>query len=98
MFNLYSEAVFNKALENTQTGMKIDGNCLNNLCYSDDIVVIASSLTKLQGLMNCIVEHSKHYGLYMNTAKIILLVFLKTDMLVSLTIHEKTIKQAPFIN
>lgn len=44
--------------------MKINGNSINNIRYSDDTLVIASSLLELKSLMDLIVEHSLHINTF----------------------------------
>lgn len=36
LFNIYSEAMISKALEDLEAGAKINGTVINNLCYADD--------------------------------------------------------------
>lgn len=93
LFNLYSATVFNEALENTRAGIKINGNIIKNIRYADDTVIMASSISELQSLMDLIVKHSEDFGLYMNTSKTKLLVFLKTPRPATLKLHGETIAQ-----
>jgi hypothetical protein len=43
LFNLYSEEIISKALEEAEEGIVINGKNINNLRYSDDTVLIASN-------------------------------------------------------
>lgn len=61
------------ALKSAHVSMKINGNSINNIRYSDDTLVIASSLLELKSLMDLIVEHSLH----INTFNTKLVVFWK---------------------
>lgn len=75
LFNLYSENIFTNALKNTSGSIKINDKTIDNKRYADDTVVIASSLTELQQLINDIVECSERYGLDMNIPKRKLIIF-----------------------
>lgn len=48
--------MFRKALESLDVGIKIKGNNNNNLCYTDDTMVIVSSQQELQLLKDLIME------------------------------------------
>ena len=69
LFNLYSEAIFSKALQNSTEGIKINGEPINNLRYADDTVIIASELADLQNLLQKIYLTSEEYGLALNVSK-----------------------------
>ena len=93
LFNLYSENIFAEALQNTSAGIKINGKTINNLRYADDTVVIASSLSELQHLMDAIVGHRERYGLYINISKTKLMVFSKVQIPAVLRIHNNIVEQ-----
>lgn len=69
LFNLYSEAIFQEALEDMEVGIKVNGVWINNLRYADDTVLIADNMTDLQQLVNKVGERSKSMGLNINTKK-----------------------------
>lgn len=69
LFNLYSETVFEKALENMQEGIKVNGRFINNLRYADDTVIIANSPDGLQKLIDAITTEGETLGLKINTEK-----------------------------
>lgn len=93
LFNLYSEAIFAEALENTNIGIKINGNIINNLRYADDTVLLAGSLQELQLLVDHVVQHSERYGLYMNGSKTKLLVYSKAPIKADLMLHGAAVQQ-----
>lgn len=43
LFNLYSEAIFKKAFENIQEGIKANRIKISSMIYADDIILIAES-------------------------------------------------------
>ena len=69
LFNIVSETVMRIALEGFQGGVTIGGRKINNLRYADDIVLIASSLSELQDLVNRVANAGKEYDLHINIAK-----------------------------
>ena len=66
LFNIYSEKIFEEALESSPKGIKINGETINNIRYADDI--LASSLEDLQTLLEKINATSVKYGLNLNTS------------------------------
>ena len=50
-------------------GTKIGGRNINNLRYTDDIVLLAETEDGLQNIVNVVNEESKKYGLLMNIKK-----------------------------
>ncbi|KAH1000011.1 hypothetical protein HUJ04_008234 [Dendroctonus ponderosae] len=71
LFNMYSECIFNEALENIESGILLNGDIINNIRYADDTVIFAGSLEGLQELMDKITQSSQLYGLdmYINKSK-----------------------------
>ena len=51
LFNILAEQVMRKALQGFAGGFKIGGKIISNLRYADDIVLVATSPTKLQELV-----------------------------------------------
>lgn len=56
LFNLYLEDILNKALNDPEMGIKINGLSINSLRYSNDTVLIAGTQEVLQMLLD---GHSK---------------------------------------
>jgi len=48
LINMYSEAIFQNALDEAEDGLKVNGKLINNLRYADDTVIIADSPEELQ--------------------------------------------------
>lgn len=69
LFNLYSEGVFQEALEDAEIGIKVNGVWINNIRYADDTVLIADNMQDLQRLINTVGQHSRLMGLNINTKK-----------------------------
>lgn len=61
LFNIYSEKNISRSIDAVEE-IKINGEIINNIRYADDIVILASSLQKLQHLEN-INRASEEYGL-----------------------------------
>ena len=52
LFNLYAEYIMrNAGLEETQAGIKIAGENINNLRYADDTILMAESEEELKSLL-----------------------------------------------
>ena len=58
----------NAGLEETQTGIKIDGRNINNLRYADDTTLMAES-EELKSLLMKVKEESEKVGLKLNIQK-----------------------------
>lgn len=69
LFNIYSEHIFDIALEDVRDGIKINGTILNNIRYADDTVIIADSPGGLQRLLNRMVDTGDQFGMKINVAK-----------------------------
>lgn len=69
LFNLYSEHIFQEALEDREIGIKVNGVWINNIRYADDTVLIADNVKDLQDLLIAVGEHSRNMGLNINTKK-----------------------------
>ena len=52
LFNIMSELLMRSALEDYRGGFRIGGRLVTNLRYADDIVLVASSESELQDLVN----------------------------------------------
>ena len=59
----------NAGLEDTQTGIKIDGRNINNLRYVDDTTLMAESEEELKSLLMKVKEESEKAGLKLNIQK-----------------------------
>ena len=64
LFNIYSEKIFQEALEGE---IKINGETINNIRYANDTFIFASSLEHLQTLLEKINATSVKYGLNLNS-------------------------------
>jgi len=51
LFNLYSEAIFQEALEERNVGVKVNGVWVNNIRYADDTVLIADNMEDLRDIV-----------------------------------------------
>ena len=69
LFNIVSETVMRKALENYRGGVIIGGRKITNLRYADDIVLLASSVTELQDLVDRVARAGREHNLQINASK-----------------------------
>ena len=59
----------NAGLEETQAGIKIAGQSINNLRYADDTILMAESEEELKSLLMKVKEESEKVGLNLNIQK-----------------------------
>lgn len=69
LFNIYSEKIFENTTAGEKIGIQISGQTINNIRYADDTILIASSMTGLQKLLNKLSNISEDYGLQINFNK-----------------------------
>ena len=93
LFNLYSENIM-RYIEGVG-GLIIGGHTLNNLRYADDIVLIAQSKEKLQGMLDIIDFYSEENGLSINRKKTECMVVSKYQNVIDsgITLKGNPIKQ-----
>jgi len=61
-WNLYSEAIFQEALEERNVGVKVNGVWVNNIRYEDDTVLIADNMEDLRDMLGTVGKCSKNIG------------------------------------
>ena len=69
LFNLYSEKIFQKALEDVEKCIKVNGIWINNIRYTDDTVLIVDNMCDLQGSIDVVEKYSANMGLNINIQK-----------------------------
>lgn len=69
LFNIYTEKIFQLALEDNPMGIKINGIPINNLRYADDTAILADNIEDLQAIINAINAKGKEFGLNININK-----------------------------
>jgi len=69
LFNSYSEAIFQEALEGLNVGVKLNGIWVHNIRYADDTVLIADNMENWRDMLGTVGECSKNMGFYINTKK-----------------------------
>lgn len=69
LFNVYSELIFTNALSHSSTGVKINGQRVNNVRSADDTVLMTDSDHSLQILLDRINESCEKMGMKINIAK-----------------------------
>ncbi|XP_075987821.1 uncharacterized protein LOC142984239 [Anticarsia gemmatalis] len=74
LFNLYVNRLICE-LSNTNVGCFIDGQCVNNISYADDMVLLSPSISALRRLLNICEDYAVAHGLRYNATKSELLIF-----------------------
>jgi hypothetical protein len=74
LFNLYMNRLIGE-LSSTNVGCHVDGVCLNNLSYADDMVLLSPSINGLRRLLQICEEYVAAQGLRYNVKKSEVLVF-----------------------
>ena len=70
LFDFYAGCIMrNAGLDESQTGIKIAGRNINNLRYSDDIILMADNEEELKSLLMRVKGESEKTGLKLNTQK-----------------------------
>ncbi|XP_063634653.1 uncharacterized protein LOC134805268 [Cydia splendana] len=69
LFNIYGEYIVRKSLEGWHKGFAVGGKRINNLRYADDTVLLASSISDMQELVNRLEVESGKLGLAINRSK-----------------------------
>ena len=69
LFNFLLEAIMQHALAETEAGVTISGEVVNNLRFADDIDLIAETEEQLQELTDRVNTTSARYGLLINKQK-----------------------------
>ena len=71
LFNLYVEYIMrNTGLDEAQAGIKIAGENINNLRYTDDTTLMGESKEELKSLLMKVKEESEKAGLKLNIQKV----------------------------
>ncbi|CAH2241228.1 jg3292 [Pararge aegeria aegeria] len=74
LFNLYVNELLGE-LSSTRTGCYIDGVCLNNISYADDMVLLSASVCGLRKLLAICEAFVEKHGLTYNVKKSVVMVF-----------------------
>jgi len=69
LFNILLEMVMLVALDDIKIGATLQGTCINNLRFADDIVLMAETPHELQQLVDKVYEASRAFGLKINIGK-----------------------------
>ncbi|XP_077288111.1 uncharacterized protein LOC143912688 [Arctopsyche grandis] len=75
---LYSENIIAEALEEIDSGIKINGTVINNIRYADDTVLLTTNFNDLQATLDAVVVHSSRAGLKLNTKNTKWMIFSKS--------------------
>lgn len=74
LFNVYINQLIER-LSGTHVGCHIDGTCVNNISYADDMVLLSPSIGGLKKLLSICEAYAEEHGLIYNSRKSELLVF-----------------------
>lgn len=74
LFNLYIDRLI-RGLSNSNVGCSIDGVCVNNISYADDMVLLSPSIRALRKLIRICECYAEEHGLRYNAVKSELMVF-----------------------
>lgn len=69
LYNIYSEYIMRKVLDDWEGGISIGGRKISNLRYADDTLIIAADEEQLINIMNKLESYSREYGLKINKTK-----------------------------
>ena len=93
LFNVYAERARREALDGYDKGFRIGGRVINNLRYADDIVLIATSVSDLQQLVDRVRLASQKLGLIINTAKNKVMVSARATVVASIIVNGQSLEQ-----
>lgn len=74
LFNLYMNGLIGE-LSGTRIGCHIDGTCINNISYADDMVLLSPSVGAMRRMLSLCESYAKAHGLKYNALKSELMVF-----------------------
>jgi len=60
-FNILAEMVMKETLDRFQDGLQLGGRMVTNLCYADNIILLATSKAELQELVDSLDRVSRKY-------------------------------------
>lgn len=69
LFNIYTEYIMRRVLENWNGGISIGGTTINNLRYADDTVLLTSTAEELAELVQKLKIESESFDLKINMSK-----------------------------
>lgn len=68
LFNIYINQLIER-LSGTHVGCHIDGTCVNNISYADDMVLLSPSMSGLRELLSICESYAEVHGLKYNSKK-----------------------------
>ena len=69
LFNIYSEHIMRRVLQEWPGGISIGGKRISNLRYADDTLIITATIEDMEIIMERLRICSEEYGLYLNKKK-----------------------------
>lgn len=96
LFNCYVNALI-EDLSSTRVGCHIDGVCLNNISYADDMVLLGASVCGLTRLLGVCERYAQSHGLLYNEKKSECMVFRARgehpDTMPSIRLNDSNLKR-----
>lgn len=95
LFNLYMNGLIGE-LNSTGVGCHIDGVCVNNISYADDMVLLSPSMAALKKLVRICEVYAEAHGLKYNSRKSEIMIFKasnKSYATVPVTLSGSELKQ-----
>ena len=89
LFNIYTEIIMRKALESTETGIKVGGQVIDNMRYADDTTLVDDTEHGMKELIKRVKDESEKAGLYLNMKKTKL---MTTDNITEFKINDEHIE------
>ena len=93
VYNGFSEVMMNDALGGCESGIRVNGECINTIKFADDQAVIAGSARTLQILVDRINKVSHSYGMKINIKKTKVMTISKNPRQFALRIDGEPIEQ-----
>ena len=87
LFNLYNECLTKEALD-WLGGFDIEGQIIQTVKYTDDLVLMAKEETVLQGMIDKLIETGRYYGMEMNVEKTKVMRISRQPFAVTVTIDQ----------
>ena len=93
LFNLFLERIMQETLHDHTTTISISGRPICNLCFADDIDLMAGSNSELQELTNKLIATASAYGMEISTVKSKVMVNSTNNASVSIIMDGKKLEE-----
>jgi hypothetical protein len=93
LFNLFLEHVLGEALDSYQGGALVNGRCVSNLRFADDIDLMGETVDEVQNLVHAVHQSSKRHGLEISKEKTKVLLVAKETRDITISIDDQALQQ-----